>query len=91
MQQAAQQGLDHFRVLDFVNERGLCELRIGNVRDNMANPSFTNVLKMAAVQSQRIIQEDGEEKTEFKQGTLNPQDFGLFDPKKGDAIKTAQM
>jgi hypothetical protein len=40
-------GLDMFAVQDFLEQRGLCELNMNIVLDNLANPNFRCVLKLS--------------------------------------------
>lgn len=46
MQQVANLGFDLFQVQDFLDNRGICEMQVNNVLDNMPNPNYVNVLKL---------------------------------------------
>ena len=56
LQQAAGMGFDLYACQDFLDQRGIVELQLGNLIDNMQNPSYINVLKVPPVQMQPPMQ-----------------------------------
>ena len=38
-------GLDLYAAQDFLDQRGICEMQMNNLLDNMNNPQYVNVLK----------------------------------------------
>ena len=38
-------GFDLYQVQDFLEAKGLCEMQLNNLVDNLNNPQFINVLK----------------------------------------------
>lgn len=53
LQQCAQMGFDLYQCQDFIEQRGICELQMNNLVENLMNPQYMNVLKpMPAMQQQ---------------------------------------
>ena len=50
LQQAASLGFDLYQCQDFLESRGVCEMQINNLLDNMPNPNYVNVLKLVFLQ-----------------------------------------
>ena len=38
-------GFDLYQVQDFLESKGLCEMQLNNLVDNLNNPQYMNVLK----------------------------------------------
>lgn len=45
LQQCAQMGFDLYQCQDFLEQRGICEMQMNNLVDNLNNPQYVNVLK----------------------------------------------
>ena len=45
LQQAAQMGFDLYQCQDFLEAKGLPEMQLNNLVDNLNNPQYVNVLK----------------------------------------------
>ena len=46
LQQAANMGFDLYQVQDFLESKGLPEMQLNNLVDNLNNPQYMNVLKV---------------------------------------------
>lgn len=55
LQQASEMGFDMFQVQDFLEQKGLVELQMGNIVDNLHNPNFRNVLKETFRPAQPVL------------------------------------
>lgn len=51
LQQAAQMGFDLYACQDFLETRGICEMQLNNLIDNLQNPQYINVLKPVIMQA----------------------------------------
>ena len=51
LQQAAQMGFDLYACQDFLETRGICEMQLNNLIDNLQNPQYINVLKPMIMQA----------------------------------------
>ena len=45
VQQAAAMGFDPLNCSEFLTDRGICEMQLNNLMDNMNNPAYVNVLR----------------------------------------------
>lgn len=48
-------GFDLYQCTDWLEQRGLSELQLGNMIDNIQNPQFVNVLKPAFRPPQMVM------------------------------------
>lgn len=52
LQQAAQMGFDLYQCQDFLEGKGLPEMQLNNLVDNLQNPQYVNVLKAMPMMQQ---------------------------------------